>query len=172
MIPKSIYSNWDRAITRVLSGSAAADTEDEADMYLSKAEFLNKAAHPAHQPPSIMTGKGKAPAQLVTVLELSTDSESDNSNIWIIGTIANPAPQVSLIATAKDKVTPSQSSIPRSIVHTPTVLPASESDNFFFMNLVARELAGTGKFTETTKQARRGTLGNPSKGKVTSQSDC
>ena len=25
---------------------------------------------------------------------------------------------------------------------------------------------------ETTQQARRGTLGNPSKGKVTSQSDC
>ena len=148
MIPKSVYSNWDRAITRALSGSAAADTEDEADMDLSEADFSDKAARPAHRPPSTVTGKGKAPARSVTVLELSTDSESDDSDVRIIGTIANPAPQVSLIATAKDEAAPSQSTIPRATVHTPTVLPASESDDdFFFTNLVARESAGTGKFT-------------------------
>ena len=62
MILKSVYSNWDCAITRVLSGSIAADTEDEANMDLNKADFSDKATHPVHQPPSTVTGKGKAPA--------------------------------------------------------------------------------------------------------------
>ena len=156
MIPKSVYSNWDRAITKALSGSTAADTEDEADMDLNEADFSDKATHPAHRPPSTVTGKGKAPARSVTALELSTDSESDDLDVQIIGTTAvaerrsNPASQASLITTTNDEVAPSQSlvTIPRATVHTPNTFPASESDDeFFFTNLIAHELADAGKFT-------------------------
>ncbi|KAI9452629.1 hypothetical protein HD554DRAFT_2332114 [Boletus coccyginus] len=135
--------DWDHAITRALSG--CVDAEDEADMDLddSDAEFSDEAAHSAW-PPSTTTGKGKAPAQLVTVLELSTEYESDNSDVRVIGTTAateqfNPARQASLVATTSDEVAPSQSTIPRSIA-TSTVPPASESDDdFFFTHLIARE---------------------------------
>ena len=40
-------------------------------MGLNEADFSDKAARPAHQPHSTVTGKGKAPARSVTALELS-----------------------------------------------------------------------------------------------------
>ena len=161
VIPKSVYRDWDRAITRALSG--CADANDEADMDLddSEAEFSDEAAHPA-RPPSTATGKGKAPARLVTVLELSTEYESDNSDVQVIGTTtateqSNPARQASLVATTNNEVAPSQSTIPRSIlVATPTVLPASESDDdFFFAHLTAHEPVNTGKFTPSESGSRQ-----------------
>lgn len=76
-ILKSIYRYWDHAIIRALTNSA--DAEDETDIDPNKAEFSDKAISPM-QPPCNMTGKGKAPAQSATVLEMPTDSESDNSD--------------------------------------------------------------------------------------------
>ncbi|KAH0836374.1 hypothetical protein J3R83DRAFT_7952 [Lanmaoa asiatica] len=120
MIPKSVYSNWDHAISKALHGSA--DTEDDSEASdLDPDEDLFDNSPAAHNlNPAHPINKGKAPARSVAVSELSiTDSESglnSDSDVQIIEPAtaewSNHTPHAFLIATTNDEVAPSQSIIP------------------------------------------------------------
>ncbi|KAG9310191.1 hypothetical protein JVU11DRAFT_9822 [Chiua virens] len=117
VIPKHIYSNWDRAVARALSSSADHDavSEDEADIDLNEADVSSKATHPARPP---------------------GNSESDESDIQVIETTSPQAFGV-LAGATNNEVAPSQSTkstVPRATAHTPVVLPDPGSDDEFFFH--------------------------------------
>ncbi|KAG6380631.1 hypothetical protein JVT61DRAFT_4997 [Boletus reticuloceps] len=145
-IPRSIYTDWDHAISQALNGSVPMDGASNMDAE-SDSEIADDSDNALVRPPS----KGKARAHPQSVLELTTDSDGSDSNaVQIIGTqpinyarSKSTTSQPSVITTTSHEVAPSQSNMPRAMAHLfvpSATIPDSESDDdFFFTKLIARE---------------------------------
>lgn len=163
IIPRSVYTDWDRAISLALNGTTSDMDSAESDSIVDFSDTLQVVpTHSGDSDSPAPLGKGKAQAMPQPVLELiSTESESESSsdsdaveiiesdtvNLNSIGTGSGSTTQFSLVASTGHEVAPGSQSnfMPWATAHlfTPTS-PGADSDSddeFFFTKLIAREAA-------------------------------